>query len=153
MMLLVDTNGLLRTVQPASHHHSIAISSLERVESQGVELCVVPQVIYEFWGAATRPVEANGLGMDAVQAERSIEAFAEEFRLLRDERGIYTRWRELVLTHAVQGKPAHDARLVAAMLRHGVTHLLTFNTVDFKRFTDIVAISPEDVVAGRVTLP
>jgi predicted nucleic acid-binding protein len=39
----------------------------------------------------------------------------------------------------------HDARIVAAMLSHRVTHLLTFNTADFKRYTEITTINPREV--------
>ena len=52
------------------------------------------------------------------------------------------------VTHNVKGKQAHDTRLVAAMERHGVKHLLTFNKSDFARFPAIVALSPDEIVAG-----
>ena len=42
------------------------------------------------------------------------------------------------------GKPTHDARLVALMLEHGVTHLLTFNSGDFNRYQEIGVIDPAD---------
>jgi predicted nucleic acid-binding protein len=51
----------------------------------------------------------------------------------------------LVSKHEVKGKEVHDARIVAAMLAHRVTHLLTFNTADFKRYTEIAAINPREV--------
>ena len=35
----------------------------------------------------------------------------------------------------------HDTRLVAAMKVHGLSHILTFNVKDFKRFVDITVIS------------
>jgi predicted nucleic acid-binding protein len=44
------------------------------------------------------------------------------------------------------GKQVHDTRLVAAMLTHNITHLLTFNVDDFKRFADIVVVDPRSVV-------
>jgi predicted nucleic acid-binding protein len=44
----------------------------------------------------------------------------------------------------VQGKQAHDARLVAAMKRHSINQILTFNTADFARYAEITAISPLD---------
>jgi predicted nucleic acid-binding protein len=47
----------------------------------------------------------------------------------------------------VSGKQAHDARIVAAMKVHGVTHLLTFNTDDFKRYTDIAAVHSASIAA------
>jgi predicted nucleic acid-binding protein len=64
------------------------------------------------------------------------------FPLLLDERGIYLRWQQLVAATETRGKPAHDARLVAAMLRHGLTHILTFNVADFKRFADATILDP-----------
>jgi hypothetical protein len=45
------------------------------------------------------------------------------------------------------GKKVHDARLVAAMITHQMTHLLTFNIDDFKRkrFSAIVVVDPRSV--------
>ena len=36
------------------------------------------------------------------------------------------------------------------MQRHGVAHVLTFNTADFARYTGITAHDPADVAAGRL---
>jgi hypothetical protein len=47
------------------------------------------------------------------------------------------------------GKPAHDARLVAAMERHGLTHLLTFNLVDFQRYAGLELLDPHQVAARQ----
>jgi len=54
----------------------------------------------------------------------------------------------MALDRKVSGKQAHDARLAAAMLRHGLTHLLTFNIEDFKRYPSINILDPK-VVAAR----
>lgn len=48
-------------------------------------------------------------------------------------------------TYQVMGKQAHDTRLVAAMTVHQIPHLLTFNTDDFKRFTEITALDPRSI--------
>ncbi|GAA6616251.1 hypothetical protein [Scytonema sp. NUACC26] len=44
------------------------------------------------------------------------------------------------------GNPSHDARLVAAMIAHNLTNLLTFNTSDFRRFSEITAIAPHNIL-------
>ncbi len=44
-----------------------------------------------------------------------------------------------------KGKQTHDTRLVAAMIIHQIPYLLTFNTEDFKRFTEITAIDPRPI--------
>jgi predicted nucleic acid-binding protein len=69
------------------------------------------------------------------------------FPVYRDERAIFDRWEELVIRHEVKGTNAHDARIVAAMLHHRLTHLLTFNESHFKRFTDITVLTPIEVAA------
>jgi hypothetical protein len=43
------------------------------------------------------------------------------FLLLPDTPAIYPAWEALVIQHKVSGKPAHDARLVAAMQVHGLS--------------------------------
>ncbi len=109
-------------------------------------------MLYEYWVVATRPTEANGLGMEPVSVDQAIQKWMNVFKLLLDERSIFVRWRELVLTHDVKGKTAHDARLVAAMQQHGIENLLTFNVSDFARFPAINVYSPTDVLAGRLSL-
>ncbi len=42
----------------------------------------------------------------------------------------------------------HDARLVAVMNVFGLTHLLTFNVTDFKRYPAIEATHPLTLVNG-----
>ena len=49
-----------------------------------------------------------------------------------------------MVAHAVSGVQVHDARLVAAMHVHAVTHLLTLNDRDFTRYPDITAVNPRN---------
>ena len=65
--------------------------------------------------------------------------------LLEDNERIHREWRRMVILHSVSGVQVYDARLAAAMRVHGVTHLLTFNTQDFTRFSGITAVHPRDV--------
>jgi hypothetical protein len=60
--------------------------------------------------------------------------------LLPESERTYQEWRRLVVQHSVTGVKVHDARLAAAMIVHGVTHLLTLNTDDFTRYEGIVAV-------------
>lgn len=148
MLVLVDTNVLLRVVEPRHEHHAQAVAALRGLRRDGHELCLIPQIHYEFWVAATRPIAQNGLSMTTTEAEAELRKLGPPlFRLLRDERAIYDSWRELVGKHHVQGKHAHDARLVAAMQRHGLTHLLTFNVADFTRYPGITVLDPNALAA------
>lgn len=148
MLVLVDTNVLLRVIEPRHAHHTEAVQALRALRRAGHELCLVPQIHYEFWVVATRPVAHNGFGMTTADAEAELLKLGPPlFRLLRDERAIYDPWRELVGKYHIQGKQAHDARLVAAMQRHGLSDLLTFNAADFKAYAGINVLEPKAVAA------
>lgn len=148
MRILVDTNIVLRLGDKRHVMHGEALAAIDWLDANGHECVIVPQVLYEYWVVATRPLENNGLGMSVSEADGAISQSVEFFRLLLDERGIFTFWRDLVATNDVKGKNAHDARLVAAMQRHGLTDLLSFNKSDFARFAAINAVSPADVLSG-----
>jgi len=152
MTILVDTNVFGRLSQPDHSFHQTAKHSLETLRNAGHELRVVPQVLYEYWAIATRPAEQNGLGFTIDQAKQQLEHIKRFFLPLRDERGILEPWEELVVRHSVQGKATHDTRLGAAMLRHGLTHLLTFDADDFARFHEIIVIAPDAVVSGTASI-
>lgn len=146
-MILIDTNVLLRSAQLTHAHYAVAKDAVTTARMRGYIPCIVPQVVYEYWVVATRPIAENGLGLTTSAAENDIAQIVEKFHLLRDERAIFDRWQQLVVQHDVHGKTAHDARLVAAMNRHGLTHLLTFNDAHFRRFTDITVVHPDNVVS------
>lgn len=58
---------------------------------------------------------------------------------------VHEEWRRLLIDRGVSGVQVHDTRLVAAMRVHGVDRILTFNTKDFARFTEIKAVHPGEV--------
>lgn len=153
MQILVDTNLLLRAAQPNHPHRSIALAALQAGRFSGHQLVLVPQVLYEFWVVATRPVEQNGLGLTTEAAHRKTESLLRLFTVLRDERAVFDHWYGLVRRHDVKGKNAHDARLAAAAQRHGIQHLLTFNIGDFSRYDELVVVDPAELASGETRLP
>ena len=139
MPILVDINVLLRRTQSWHPQSFLADAALSSLLARGESLVVIPQVLYEFWVVVTRPVANNGLAMSAAVAAENVRELTELFTVLRDERSVYDLWLKLVTRYQVIGKNAHDARLAAAMIRHGVNRILTFNTRDFARYTEIEA--------------
>ena len=99
----------------------------------------------EYQALATRPTDVNGLGL--TRAEANAKAFTIEafFSLLPETADIYPHWRNLMNMYEVNGKVVHDARLVAVMLAHGITHILTANASHFRRFVEITVVEPKDV--------
>jgi predicted nucleic acid-binding protein len=145
MSYLVDTNVLLRIAQKTSPQHTGALRAAATLRRRGEELCVVPQNLIEYWAVATRPVDKNGFGLTVTQASQEHRKIRRFFTLYPDTPAIFSEWENLVTTYHVAGKNAHDARLIAAMIVHRISHILTFNTDDFKRFPDITVVDPRTV--------
>jgi hypothetical protein len=57
-------------------------------------------------------------------------------------------WKQLVVRHGVMGVQIHDARLVALLTAHALTHLLTLSPADFLRYKGITVLTPAGVLAG-----
>lgn len=129
--MLADTSALLRTLQPFHPQRETVRSAIKALTAHGRELHIVPQNLVELWVVATRPISQNGLGMPPSSVAAELVRLKSMFLLVPDIPSIYPRWEALVTQHRVSGKPAHDARLVAAMQVHGLTAILTFDKTGF----------------------
>jgi predicted nucleic acid-binding protein len=144
-LYLIDSNVLIRWVQPGDSSFSLCRASIRQLERSGDLPCYISQNVGEFWNALTRPANRNGYGLSPETADTLAQIVESSFRLLPDDLAVHETWRKLPVTHRVSGTQVHDARLAAAMLVHGVKHILTFNTKDFARFADIEAVHPADL--------
>jgi predicted nucleic acid-binding protein len=107
---------------------------------------VCAQVIIESYVVLSRPVEVNGLGYTVPETRQFLLDVEESFPCLQEPLDIGKQWSSLMMKYSVIGKQAHDARIVALMLAHGVTRILTLNPNDFTRYSGIVAITPQEII-------
>lgn len=146
MKFLIDTNVLLRWSDADSVAHQVSRGAVARLADSGGEAHICAQVAIEYWVSATRPVDVNGFGLSYSEANRNITEIAAAFPCLPELPCIFDLWREMVNGYGVMGKQAHDARIAALMLAHGVTHILTLNPQDFARYEGITPVTPAEVV-------
>ncbi len=142
---LVDTNILLRLTRRSDPQHKIVAAALAHLLGQDATLHYTHQNIAELWNAMTRPLDRNGLGLTVLEAEREVRTIEAGMILPPDSEAVYRGWRRIVVQHSVSGVQVHDARLAAAMLVHGVGHVLTLNVSDFARFSGLTAVHPASV--------
>ncbi len=133
MSYLVETPLLLRLANPSDVLYPVADAAIAGLQTRGESLHIAPQNLVEFRNGATRPVEANGLGLAPSDVEAQAEAFEQKFLLLPETPDIYPAWKASVKAAGVTGKQVHDARLVAICHVYGVAHILTFNVRHFAR--------------------
>lgn len=146
VLCLVDSNILIRWVQPVNPDYPIVEAALATLVKSGAVLCYTSQNLAEFWNASTRPTSRNGFGLSSEETDRRARRFESRLRFLPDSLAVHEEWRRLLVDYGVSGVQVHDTHLVAAMRVHGVKRILTFNTKDFARFTGIEAVHPEEVV-------
>ncbi|MBW4607057.1 MAG: type II toxin-antitoxin system VapC family toxin [Hassallia sp. WJT32-NPBG1] len=148
MAYLVDTNIILRMAQPDHPMCLSALNALGILRHQQEECYLTHQNLVEFCRSATRPVEKNGLGLAILEASAELQRLETLFLVLPDVSEIYSEWKRLVLEYGVMGVNVHDARLVAVMLVHGVTHIFTFNIKDFTRYSALITpVDPASVTS------
>ena len=146
---LADTNILIRVSQREDPNYGMIRAELTSLRATGATLCFTSQNLAEFWNVCKRPAPQNGYGLSIAETDRRAELIESSFTFLPDTEQVHTVWRRLVVVHSVMGVKVHDARLVAAMHVHGVAHLLTFDELDFMRFSEITVVHPRQLA----TLP
>lgn len=147
MRYLVDTNVLLRWSDRTNPSHGDCAEAIERIIAHNGRVYTCAQVLIEYWAVATRPVHLNGFGFSTLDASSSLAEARRVFICLPEPPDMADRWERAVSEHNVLGKQAHDARLVALMLSHGITQLLTLNAPDFARYPEIKTLTPAEVLA------
>lgn len=145
-MYLADTNILLRFLLRNDPAYPAIREAVRTIKARGEQIVTTAQNMTEFWNVCTRPATVRGgLGMSVEATEMRLRLLERHFPVLPDSPTVYENWKALVLMHKVVGVNVHDARLAAAMIVHGVTHILTANVKDFARYPAVTAVVPDDV--------
>ena len=146
MPYLADTNILLRFISPCDPNHLLVRDGLHSLLKGGELVGYTSQNLVEFWNVCTRPTTARGgFGLSVEETDTRAKVVETHLTFLPDSEAVHHQWRRLVVFYGVSGVQVHDTRIVAAMQIHKITHLLTFNGNDFKRFSEITVVHPSEI--------
>ncbi|MCC6446713.1 MAG: PIN domain nuclease [Armatimonadetes bacterium] len=115
MLYLADTNIIACRINESGPLYAILREAMFILERQGGEIFITSQIMIEFRAVATRPEQANGLGISHEEAKLSADHIQPLFRLLPDVPEIYSYWCNLVDTYKIIGRQVFDARLCGHM--------------------------------------
>jgi predicted nucleic acid-binding protein len=119
--------------------HAIAVAKLHDLAAAGHPLWVSRQTFREYLAVMSRPgVLTAPVAMAILAAD--IRSFESQFSTAEDGPLVTAQLLGLLGSVVCQGKQIHDANIVATMLVHGVTVLLTHNVADFSRFSAYVRV-------------
>ncbi len=130
--MFVDTNVLIYSTRSTSSFHAraVALWQLPRVPKRNRHQS---QVIWEYLSVVTRP-SGDSEPLPMVDALADVERFVAAFDVLEDGPEVGALLGDLCRSVAIGGRQVHDANIVATMLAHGESRLLTANRSDFRRF-------------------
>src|SRR3954468_1589931 len=145
MVYLIDTGVLLRLFDRSDLNCRTIRKALWNGRRAGHGFTVSVQNVAEFWNVSTRPISARGgYGLTVLEVDQRLRVIERACAVVADSANLYSFWRRLIISHGVTGVQVHDARIVAWMLSQAITHIITLNTSDFVRYTEIVALTPSE---------
>ncbi len=137
-MSVVDTNVLVQSMATNAPFHAAARAALARLRAAG-PVAISRQVLREYLAATTRP-QSWAKALTLAEATADTDRFIQRFAVLEDGPQVWDELMALSRRFAFGGKQVHDANIVATMLAHGETRLLTFNAADFRRFDSLIEV-------------
>lgn len=139
--VFLDTNILVYASVPESPLHLVAINAIQSYEQAGTQLWISRQVLREYLATLTRPQLYTRL-IPILTVTAEIRFFQNRFRVAEDNFQVTQRLLSLTEEIPIGGKQVHDANIVATMLVYSIPQLLTHNTGDFSRFSQLIAVLP-----------
>ena len=139
--VMIDTNVLVFASVPAAPDHAGAVAALHREMTGPDEIWISRQIVREFLVQIARPGVLHDATHD--RAARQAEWLTNNFRLADETAAVTSELFALLRTVGFRGKNVHDANIVATMLAHGISRLLTHNVKDFDRYADAGLIAVE----------
>lgn len=142
-LTLVDTNVLVYSFFRDHPFYPASARLIDHAQTSTAGLCVVPQVLAEFYAIITNPrrVSAPFTAAEALAELTNIRALPG-LTQLPVPLDIVDRWSALLKQRPVTGHDFFDAQLVGAMLGNGVRKIYTFNVKDFIPFPELEVLEP-----------
>jgi len=148
-IVFLDTNVLLIATDESRPSHGEAGNLLESAQQHGFHPGISGQIIREYLVVATRPVDANGLGLDISEALENIAMIRKRVVFFEESEQVANILVELAGDHSLSGKRIRDANVVATMMAHSITRLVTENPGDFAGFDGIETLHISETFSGN----
>ena len=139
--MFIDTNALIYARVVESPNYDAARAMLAHALQDAEPLRISRQIVREYLSVMTRPQSWTGtVPISRDRALEDVNRFLSDFEILEDGPVVTETLITLCREFEGGGKQIHDANIVATMLAHGERRLLTFNTSDFRRYTDRIEL-------------
>lgn len=136
-MKLLDSNILIYAINESSPKHKKAQAVIEKNISL---LCIAQQNIVESLRVLTHPTYIGHVsvhkGLEILQPIISV------CTIIAPIRETYNIYAELIKKYGVTSNALFDAYLVATMISNSVDEIITDNSKDFRKYSEIAIVKP-----------
>ena len=137
--MFVDTNVFVNSRIPDAPDHDAARARLKQALRGRDPLRISRQIVREYLAVVTRP-QTWTAGITREDAMDDARRLLGGFEILEDGPVVTESLIALCREVPAGGAQIHDANIVATMLAHGESRLLTFNVSDFRRYGDRIEL-------------
>lgn len=137
----LDTNVLVYSVSRGAPLHQRAVEEIQRRYQSKQDLWISPQVLREYLVTLSR-AQTYSNPQPVRELAGDVRYFARHFQVANETPAVTEKLLELIEETETRGKQIHDANIVATMLTHGITELLTNNPGDFARYSGVIRVIP-----------
>ena len=142
-MIAVDTNILVYAHRREAMEHPAARQTVRDLAEGSGPWAIPWPCLYEFFSVVTNPRIWKQAASEPQQATEQIEAWiaSPSLHVLGETEDFWPVLQGLLRRPRVRGAVAHDARIAAICLAHGVEALLSRDR-DFSLFSELVVRNP-----------
>jgi predicted nucleic acid-binding protein len=137
----LDTNVLVYGVSRGAPLHQRAVEEIRRRYQSKQDLWISRQVLREYLVTLSR-AQTYSNPKPLRELAGDVRYFLRHFLVADELPAVTEKLLELIEETETSGKQIHDANIVATMLVHGVTELLTNNPGDFTRYSGVIRVIP-----------
>ncbi len=139
--VFADTNILVYSRIAQSSFRADALAMLSDLDAAGHPLWISRHILREYLVTMSRPgTLAVPPPMPSLIGD--VRFFESKFLIAEDGPTVTSSLLHLLSSVACSGLQIHDANIVATMLAHGISKLLTHNVADFQRFSGHSSVIP-----------
>lgn len=124
--VLLDTNVLVYAYNADSEHHAACRALLDRAVIGTQDVCISPQVLFEFFAVVTNPAKSDQPITTAVTLDEMAK-LSETIAMIIPPSDIHTLAIQLMRKLGFGSKHIYDVVLAATMLANGVTKIYTYD--------------------------
>lgn len=143
---LIDTNVLIYSYDETQDLHSSSYAFLLNAFGGKISASIAHQNLLEFLAVVTNPKRVQ-YPLSTIEAIEKIIVYAANCPLVSPSPKTFLTFTDLFSRHPLLKERIFDLYLAATALDNGITQICTWNVKHFKGVSELIAMTPEEILS------